>query len=101
MSAVNIKIAIAGIGTVGGGLLELIKKFKSSDIKINITAVATRRKQKFHGQFLKNTLFFKDAKDLLNFDDYDILVELIGGEGGIAKTIVFDALKKKKKCCNS
>ena len=48
MSSVNIKIAIAGIGTVGGGLLELIKKFKSSDIKINITAVATRRKQKFH-----------------------------------------------------
>ena len=96
MSSVNVKIAIAGIGTVGGGLLELIRKYKSSDIKINITAVASRRKQKFHGQFLKNTLFFKDAKELLSFDDYDILVELIGGDGGVAQTIVFDALKKKK-----
>ena len=56
MSSVNIKIAIAGIGTVGGGLLELIKKFKSSDIKINIT-VATRRKQNFMDSFLK-ILFF-------------------------------------------
>ena len=29
--------------------------------------------------FLKHA-FFKDAKDLIEFDDYDILVELIGGE---------------------
>ena len=33
---------------------------------------------------------------LLKFNDYDILVELIGGEDGIAKKVIFDALKKKK-----
>ena len=43
MSSVNVKIAIAGIGTVGGGLLELIRKYKSSDIKINVTAVAKKK----------------------------------------------------------
>ena len=46
---------------------------------------------------LKNYKFFKDASELLNFDDYDILIELIGGEEGVSKKLVFDALKKGKK----
>ena len=45
---------------------------------------------------LFNTKIFKDASSLLGFDDYDILVELIGGEDGVSKNIIFDAIKKKK-----
>ena len=33
---------------------------------------------------------------LLKLNDYDVLIELIGGEDGVAKEIVFDALKRKK-----
>ena len=40
--------------------------------------------------------YFNDAKKLIDFNNYDILVELIGGDEGISKTIVFDALKKRK-----
>ena len=35
---------------------------------------------------------------VFKFLDYDLLIELIGGSDGIAKEIVIDALKKKKKC---
>ena len=40
--------------------------------------------------------FFNDAERLIDFNNYDILVELIGGDDGISKKIVFDALKKGK-----
>ena len=40
---------------------------------------------------------FRDAKNILELNDYDVLIELIGGDEGISKKIVFDALKKGKK----
>ncbi len=94
-----LKIAIAGIGTVGSGLLKLLKKnnFRvKTNIKINISAIASRRKINFKGPIYKRTRFFSDANKLMEFDDYDVLIELIGGQDGVAKKIVFDALKKKK-----
>ena len=48
----TLKIAIAGIGTVGQGLLDLIKKSKLKHItnaKLEISAIASRRKKKFTG----------------------------------------------------
>ena len=88
----KLKIVIAGVGTVGKGLLDLLNVYK--DHNIIVSAIASRKNLNSKG-FLKNTIFFKDAKDLLTFDDYDVLVELIGGDEGVSKRIVFDALKKK------
>ena len=99
MNTNKTKIAVAGIGTVGKGLLDLIKKYLIKRNHIEITAIASRRNYVFKDKIFKNTRVFKDAKDLIKFDDYDILVELIGGEGGISKQIIFNALRKKKKCC--
>ncbi len=92
----KIKIAIAGVGTVGKGLIDLLLKYKNKQTKIEITAIASRRKQEFKGEIFKNTVFFCDAKNLLKFHNYDILVELIGGEKGVSKDIVFNALREKK-----
>ncbi len=91
-----IKIVIAGVGTVGTGLLELLKTFKKKKYKIEITHIASRRNLKKLNKSFPNSKIFKDARSLLNESEYDILVELIGGEDGIAKELVFDALKKKK-----
>tara|TARA_B100000035_G_scaffold83995_1_gene70547 strand:- start:563 stop:1846 length:1284 start_codon:yes stop_codon:yes gene_type:complete len=91
------KIAIAGVGTVGSGVIELIKKnsiLKRFDIEI--TAIASRRKQKKTDLGSNSINFFNDAERLIDFNNYDILVELIGGDEGISKKIVFDALKKGK-----
>ncbi len=96
----TLKIAIAGVGTVGSGLLHLInknKKFIQSRIEKNIkvTAVTNRKRQK-HKNITDETIIFKDAREFLNFDDYDVLVELIGGDEGVAKEITFNALRKGK-----
>ena len=60
-------------------------------------AIASRKKINIPKKSLfKKTTILRDAEQLLEYDNYDILVELIGGEGGVAKKIVFNALKKKK-----
>ena len=97
MALKKAKIAIAGIGTVGKGLLRILEVLGSNASNIEVTAIASRRKVKIPNKTLfKKTKVFKDAEQLLDYDNYDILVELIGGEDGIAKKIVFNALNKKK-----
>ena len=91
------KIAIAGVGTVGSGVIELIKRNSiQKNFGIEVTAIASRRKLKKANLGFSSANFFNDAERLINFDNYDILVELIGGDEGIPKKIVFDALKKGK-----
>ena len=91
------KIAIAGVGTVGSGVIELIKK-KSIQNKfgIEVTAIASRRKIKKPQLGSSSITFFNNAERIIDFDNYDVLVELIGGDEGVSKKIVFDALKKGK-----
>ncbi len=97
MSLKKTKIAIAGIGTVGSGVIELIKKNSiQKKFGIEVTAIASRRKLNKKSIGVSSTNFFNNAEKLIGFDNYDILVELIGGEDGISKKIVFDALKKGK-----
>ena len=97
MALKKAKIAIAGIGTVGKGLLKILEVLGSNATNIEVTAIASRRKVNIPNKtFFKKTQVFKDAQQLLEYDNYDILVELIGGEDGVAKKIVFNALKKKK-----
>ena len=97
----TLKIAVAGIGTVGSGLLEILLKNKSFiekkiEKKIIISAVASRTPKKVLKKLNKGTIIFDNAKKFLDFNDYDILVELIGGEGGIAKEIIINSLNMGK-----
>ena len=97
MALTKAKIAIAGIGTVGKGLLRILEVLGSNASNIEVTAIASRRKVNIPNKTLfKKTQIFKDAEQLLQYDNYDILVELIGGEDGVAKKIVFNAIKNKK-----
>ncbi len=91
------KIAIAGVGTVGSGVIELIKKNSiQKKFGIEVTAIASRRKLRKKCLGVSSINFFNNAERLIGFNNYDILVELIGGENGVSKKIVFDALKKGK-----
>ena len=68
------KIAIAGVGTVGSGVIELIKK-KSIQKKfgIEVTAIASRRKIKKPELGSRSITFFNNAERIIDFDDYDKL----------------------------
>ena len=57
------KIAIAGVGTVGKGLIDLLLKYKNKQIEIEITAIASRREQEFKGKIFKNTVFLMTPRN--------------------------------------
>ena len=98
MSSKLTRIVLAGVGTVGSGVLNLlIKNQILKRFNYEISYIASRRKINTKKFNLKNMSILNDAKDILKLNDYDILIELIGGEEGVSKDIVFDALQKGKK----
>ena len=96
-----IKIGIAGLGTVGAGLIKIIQK--NSDIlntrvgrSIEIVAVSALSKTKDRGVDLSSYQWEDDPVILAKRDDIDIFVELIGGEAGQTKEAIEEAIKHGK-----
>jgi len=76
------KIAIAGIGTVGGAVLELLtdnadiyKARTGSDIYVTAVSARTRRN-------INNIPWYENPLDIV--DEADVVIELMGGADGIA-----------------
>ncbi|PIR33414.1 MAG: homoserine dehydrogenase [Alphaproteobacteria bacterium CG11_big_fil_rev_8_21_14_0_20_44_7] len=87
-----IKIAIAGLGTVGAGLIRLIN---ANCPEVKIIAVNARDKSKDRGVDISQYQWVDNAVDLAS-SDADIIVELIGGENGDALNLVKAALSNGK-----
>lgn len=85
----DLKIAIAGLGTVGAGLIKLINENADllkarSGADIRITAVSARDRSKDRGVDLSGYEWFDDATEMAVKADADVFVELIGGTEGVA-----------------
>jgi homoserine dehydrogenase len=94
-------IGIAGLGTVGGGLVDLIAangRHMSAILgrEVRITGVSARAQSEAARDGLATAKWFGDAIELAKDPSNAIFVELIGGEGGIAKAAVEAALAAKK-----
>ena len=92
------KIAIAGLGTVGGGVVKALalrgeELSRRAGRKLEIVAVSARDKNKARGFAVKG---WTDDPLSLAKGDADVVVELIGGEEGIARQLVETALANKK-----
>ena len=92
-----LKLGIAGLGTVGIGVLKLLDD--NADVlsrrcnrPLQVTAVSARDRNRDRGVDLGNCHWFEDCIDLARSPDIDIFVELIGGEDGPAKQAVEAAL---------
>ena len=96
-----LKIAIAGLGTVGAGTVKLLEANGAliaarCGRSITVTAVAARDRKKDRGVSLGAAAWFDDAAEMVEKADADVVVELIGGEGGIARKTVETALACKR-----
>ncbi len=95
----NIKIAIIGLGQIGGYLYNELKK-KRKDIKlktgksISIVAISAKNIKKKRNFKINKRIFFKNPLKIIN-QKPDILFEAIGLSDGISKKIVEEALKNK------
>ena len=96
-----LKLGVAGLGTVGAGLLSLLEahgKRLSESIgrEIQIVAVSARDRGKGRGVDLGRFKWFDDAAKMAADPSIDVLVELIGGDEGIARRAVEAALGARK-----
>ena len=93
----SLKIAVAGLGTVGIGTLKLLSEHgdlleRRCGRRLEVTAVSARNKNKNRGVSLDGFDFFEDAAEMAAEANCDIVVELIGGSEGVARTTVEAAL---------
>lgn len=97
----KLSLGVAGLGTVGAGLIKLINDKKAQFSKtvsreIVVTGVNARDRNKNRGISLDGYVWFDDACALAKSPDIDVFVELIGGDEGIAKEAVEAALSSGK-----
>ena len=93
------KVGIAGLGTVGAGLLKFLAErpdFAPAGGRSVVTGVSARSRSRPRPFDISNLPWFDDPVELARSDQTDIFVELIGGSDGPAKAAVEAALKAGK-----
>ena len=96
-----LKLGIAGLGTVGTGLLQLLEVHgaKLADQlhrPVEVVAVSARSRDKDRGVSLDGVRWIDDPVALAADPGIDCFVELIGGEDGVARRAVETALTSRK-----
>ncbi|MDO8840222.1 MAG: homoserine dehydrogenase [Parvibaculum sp.] len=96
-----LRIGIAGLGTVGAGVVKILAAraahlSAATGRAIEIVAVSARDSNKDRGIDLTGVRFERDALALATADDIDVVAEMIGGSEGVARDLVEAALKAGK-----
>jgi homoserine dehydrogenase len=95
------RVGVAGLGTVGAGVLRLLRD--NADLvaaragrAVEVTAVSARNRAADRGVDLGGVAWHEDAVALAHDPDVDVVVELIGGSGGPARALAEAALAAGK-----
>ncbi len=96
-----LRIAVAGLGTVGAGTLQLLERQAEklalrAGRRLVVTAVSARDRRRDRGADLSAVRWYEDAAAMAADPEIDVVVELIGGAEGIARQVVETALAGKK-----
>lgn len=96
-----LKLGIAGLGTVGTGLLQLLaahggRLADNLGRRLEVTGVSARSRAKPRGVSLEGIAWFDKPEQLAADPSIDVFVELIGGDEGSARVAVEAALKAGK-----
>lgn len=92
-----LRIGIVGLGTVGMAVIKLLDRQAEAlagrtGRKIVVNGVSARHREKNRGLDSSRLNWFDDARALARSSEIDLLVELIGGEDGVALAAVEEAL---------
>ncbi len=93
------RIGVAGLGSVGASLVKALAArpdFAPGGDTVRIVAVSARDERRDRNVDLKSYQWFDDPVALASAPDVDVLVELIGGAEGPARSAVEAALKAGK-----
>lgn len=101
MSDLPLKIGIAGLGTVGVGVVRLLHQHSGliadrAGRPIAITHVAARDATKDRGISVDDFVWVNDPLSMVHEPEIDVILELIGGADGIALALTEAALQAGK-----
>ncbi len=96
-----LKIALAGLGTVGIGVIDLLEANRETIERragrpIEIVAVNARDRARDRGVDLARYAWVDDMQAMAQRSDVDVVVELVGGSDGPALTLARAALDARK-----
>ena len=96
-----LRIGIAGLGTVGAGVVKLLAaQGRLLSLRggrpLKLVAVSARSRTRKRDIDLSGVRWEKDPLSLASASDIDVVVELIGGSGGVARRLVQRALAAGK-----
>ena len=96
-----LKIAIAGLGTVGVGVVKILENHKQmiadrTGRTIEIVAVSASNRGRDRGIDISGYDWSDNALDFAGRDDVEIVVELIGGSDGVAAALAQQSLSNGK-----
>ena len=99
--AKTLRLAIAGLGTIGVGVVQVLQKHaqKLADKTgraIELVAVCDLDQSLDRGVDLSSYQWFGDALELAKDDGHDVFIEMMGGADGIALKSVETALESGK-----
>ncbi len=100
MAKNEINIGLIGFGTIGAGVVEIFNKnqdiiSKKAGKQVNLKKVADLDITSDRGVKIYPELLTTDVNDILENDDIDIIIELVGGYEP-AKTFILKALRNGK-----
>ena len=100
-STTPLRIALAGLGTVGAGVIRLLDTNRELITRragrpIEVVAISARDRSKDRGVDLSSYRWDDDMDDMASHGDVDAVVELIGGADGPALTLARNTLKLGK-----
>ncbi|MCV2877550.1 homoserine dehydrogenase [Sedimentimonas flavescens] len=101
VSATPLRLGIAGLGTVGIGVVKIVQRHAEmlearTGRPVVITAVSARDRTKNRDADLSGYAWETDPVALATRDDVDVFVELMGGHEGAAKNATEAALRAGK-----
>ena len=88
----SLKIGIAGLGNVGEEVAyQIINGFKVQKnlFDIKIIAVSAKSKNKKRKVDISNIDFYDNPLEMASNPNLDLVIELIGGDEGVAKDLCF------------
>ena len=96
-----LKIGIVGLWSVGQGVVKILEENHSlienkTNTDIEIIGIAAKDKSKKRDIDAERYKWFDDPRMLAEYEPLDLLIELIGGEDGVAFDVVERAINAKK-----
>jgi homoserine dehydrogenase len=101
MNKSKLNVAIIGLGTVGSGVIKLLKRQKSNiknrtGIELELVAISAKNKRKKRNVDISPYRWIASPINIAKDPDVDVIVELIGDMDNTARKVIKEAINNGK-----